>query len=75
MMTMPGSTQMGSSKGKGGVERKGSGAQDVSHLEPGYVFLLSLCRQMGQNGWGLETQCISSPLVCFLLFIKLFLLY
>ena len=24
--------------GKGGVERKGSGAQDVMRLEPGYVF-------------------------------------
>ena len=54
MMTMPGLTQMGSSKSKGGVKRKGSGA----------VFLLSLCRQMGRNGWGLVTCRVSSPLVC-----------
>ena len=75
MTTTPVSTQTGSGKGKGGVKRKGSGAQDTTHLKPGYVFLLSLCRQMGWNGWELETCHISSPLVCFLLFIKLFLLY
>ena len=51
----------------------------VSSLGMFFLIVLTktktLCRQMGQNGWGLEMQHVSSPQVCFLLLIKLFLLY